>query len=495
LWLSAVTNPLCIGIRVCVCVCACFLLFVMGSTWQVEVAECISENMGRSSREVYERHTIQDLASMSITRSIHIEDLANRSIEDLAAIPVVISMGSPPRALCCNLSVKHNMWLAAEASLEYMDHERLSTEYWAADFARRKRCAGALTCWASLVLPSADCVGHGMALDKGNRRFYRRRQRRLLRRVFWGWAHEVNLSSHDGQHQPALHPLQQEPLQTYAQRLHPQNSMNGPVRSMGWDACHEVTTSTRGHAHKLNRYNKEVLDWNAGGQRESAQVPEVAPSQVSRQQLNSLMNAAARGPYFLEKRILHLYQSGELNEGTNHFQHTWARPVARVLCVRACCGLLYADIAPHLLFLLFCPQCVCVCIAVTSLQFALFTVRLVCFVCAHWVCGLVCLCMLQCMRPSMCLCVLQCVGPGIFVCVASLCGLVYLCVVLCHRVGNDHVSGVCRFVWCVQIWQNLLNRQSKPLPSLGRTILPLCKHPQVDAHATNFLSTNLFFGG
>jgi len=41
------------------------------------------------------------------------------------------------------------------------------------------------------------------------------------------------------------------------------------------------------------------------------QVPEVAPSQVSRQQLDSLMNAATCGPCFLEKRILHLYQSGE----------------------------------------------------------------------------------------------------------------------------------------------------------------------------------------
>ena len=105
---------------------------------------CIGENIGRSSREVYERHTIQDLATMSITKSIHLEHFANSNIEDLAAISVFISMGSPLRALCCNLSVKHNMWLAAEASiehmdpptnsdssLEYMDHQRLSTEYWA----------------------------------------------------------------------------------------------------------------------------------------------------------------------------------------------------------------------------------------------------------------------------------------------------------------------------------------------------------------------------
>jgi len=122
-------------------------------------------------------------------------------------------------------------------------------------------------------------MGHGRALDKGNRRFYSCRQRRLLRRVrrvFWGWAHEVNLSSHNGQHQPALHPLQQEPLQTFAQGLHPQNNMNGPACSMGWDACHEVTTGMRGHAHKLKRYNKEVLDWNAEWHSEIAQVPQVA---------------------------------------------------------------------------------------------------------------------------------------------------------------------------------------------------------------------------
>lgn len=289
-----------------------------------------------------------------ITASVQ-DECESRSIEDLAAIPIVLQAVDSKAHDNSILNVP----VIVQQGVDY--DKEMTTEYWADEFSRRKCCARTLTTWASIRCQFH--VGLGKVQNIDTRQFCRRQRQRALERAFFTWtgiidsnlclasvrSHEKknaakhsnalfnteqNVQGEQKSHAPTpkafIHQLSEPGFFASGTNTSSLMASSGRYNSNGitnqdiaidvddveiqQDSLHISVNGGHGHAEsslqhsRCSRPNRTV---NANGDHRSS---------LERHQhdglIQDIMSAALVGPQYLEQKLLRLYRSGDLDDGT-----------------------------------------------------------------------------------------------------------------------------------------------------------------------------------
>ena len=286
-----------------------------------------------------------------ISGGSNLENFASKSIEDLAVIPVVATPGNPPRIIYS----RHN---SQTACLDFQCDETLTTEYWVAEFERRKCCARAVTCWASVTRKAY--MLWDTALNDKIIRFCMCRHQRAMAQSFESWAEMANVQANltslraetpevmfdtttscliSGK-EPNVRNRQNHSCLTdhasFQKHQHPSWEVNMSHRAKGANHATADGHGRMSRCSSLERNKQDVDDrdifidvndvvWQQGKPNQQSRYLD-PNSCLDKQQhdalIQDIMRAALVGPQYLEEKLLYLYESGELDDGECSF--LWA---------------------------------------------------------------------------------------------------------------------------------------------------------------------------